>query len=49
VTGEHRLRPPAGQSIAAVSQDRAALELRREDDMVRVILDAGKDYRVTFV
>jgi alpha-L-fucosidase 2 len=49
VTGEHRLRPPRGQGIADVLLDRAGLKLRHEDDIVRVTLEAGKDYRVEFV
>jgi alpha-L-fucosidase 2 len=49
VTGEHRLRPPRGQGITDVLLDRAGLKLHREDSLVRVTLEAGKDYRVKFI
>src|SRR5208337_1386593 len=49
VAGEQRLRPPKGQGIAGVWQDQAGLPLRREEAVVRVSLEAGKNYRVKFV
>ena len=49
VAGEQRLRPPKGQGIAGVWQDQAGLPLHREEAVVRVSLEAGKNYRVKFV
>jgi alpha-L-fucosidase 2 len=48
VTGIHRLRPPAGQRVAAIRSEGHAVRFRAEGDVTRVDLAAGRSYDVTF-
>ena len=49
VGGEHRLRPPHGQTIAAVRRAGRAVPLKAEaDGVVRVRLEARREYTITF-
>ncbi|MFL6335813.1 MAG: glycosyl hydrolase family 95 catalytic domain-containing protein [Pyrinomonadaceae bacterium] len=49
VSGEHKLRPPRGQSVSSISANGRGLKLINEDDgVVRLQLTAGVRYRVRF-
>ena len=49
VSGEHRLRPPRGQRVSAVTAGGRSLKLSPEaDGVVRLRLTAGDRYRVSF-
>jgi len=49
VSGAHKLRPPRGQRVAAVTADGRSLKLSDEaDGVVRLTLTAGVRYRVRF-
>jgi alpha-L-fucosidase 2 len=48
VSGIHRLRPPAGQRVAAIRSVGHAVRFRGEGDVTRVDLAAGRSYDVTF-
>jgi alpha-L-fucosidase 2 len=49
VSGEHKVRPPRSQSVAAVSAGGRGLKLINEGDgVVRLQLTAGRRYRVRF-
>jgi alpha-L-fucosidase 2 len=49
VQGEHKLRPPRGQRISAVTENGKQLSISTAGDgTVRLRMAAGKQYRVSF-
>jgi alpha-L-fucosidase 2 len=49
VAGEHRIRPPKGQRIAAIRDGGESLSIRRHDDeTVSLDVRAGKTYTIAF-
>ena len=47
--GEHRIRPPRGQQIAAITEQGKSMQIiSGANGVINVKLTAGKEYRVTF-
>jgi alpha-L-fucosidase 2 len=50
VEGEHKIRPPRGQQVATITEKGKRLKIDAgADDVVKLKMMAGKEYRITFI